>query len=82
MHNIIIENRKNVNLSGVKEVLSFTDDTINAVTELGLITLRGENLKIGNFNTEKGELSLCGNIIAVVYTSGSQKGSFIGKLFR
>ena len=82
MHNVIIENRKTINLSGVKEVLGFTDDTINAVTELGLITVRGEGLKIGNFNTEKGDLSAFGNIIAVVYTSGQEKGSFFGRLFR
>ena len=82
MHNVIIENRKAINLSGVKQVLNFTDDAINAVTELGLITVRGENLKLGNFNTEKGELSATGNIIAVVYTGSTQKGSFLGKLFR
>ncbi len=81
-HNIIIENRKNINLSGVKEVLEFTDDTINAITELGLITIRGENLKIGNFNTEKGDLSASGNIIAVVYSSSQKNGGFFSKLFR
>lgn len=81
-HNIIIENRKSVNLSGVKEVLDFTDDTINAITEMGLITIRGENLKIGNFNTEKGDLSASGNIIAVVYSSSQKNGGFFGKLFR
>lgn len=82
MHNVIIENRKTINLSGVKEVLNFTDDTINAVTELGLITVRGDGLKIGNFNTEKGDLSAFGNIVAVVYTANEQKGSFLGRLFR
>ncbi len=81
-HNVIIENRKTINLSGVREVLNFTDDTINAETSLGIITVRGEGLKIGNFNTEKGDLSAVGNIIAVVYTQHEQKGSFLGKLFR
>ncbi len=82
MHNLIIENRKAIILSGVKEVLGFTDDTINALTELGPITVRGEDLKIGNFNTEKGDLTATGRIIAVVYTGANPKGNFLGRLFR
>lgn len=82
MHNIILENRKKILLTGVRDVLGFGEDVINAVTELGEITVRGSEMKMNNFNADKGELSAEGNIIAVVYTSDTAKGGFISKLFR
>ena len=82
LHNIILENRKKVLLTGVHDVLGFSDDTINAVTELGEITLRGSNMKINNFNADKGELSAEGSIVAIVYTGDSAKGGFFSRLFK
>ncbi len=80
-HNLFIENRNIVNLTGVKEVLSFSDDTIDAATELGEITLRGTGLKINNFSDVTGDLSASGNIVAVVY-NGKTKDGFFSRLFR
>lgn len=80
-HNIIIENRKTLLLTGVKEVLNFCEDEINLITNLGTLTVRGSSLKIGNFNTETGDLSAQGEIIAVVYTNKTSKAGFFGRLF-
>ena len=80
-HNIIIENRKTLLLTGVKEVLNFCEEEINLITNLGMLTVRGNGLKIDNFNTETGDLSAQGNIIAVVYTQKPQKENFFGRLF-
>lgn len=80
-HNIVIENRKTLLLTGVKEVLNFCDEEINLVTNLGTLTVRGNNLKIGNFNTQTGELSATGEIVAVVYTNKTAKEGFLGRLF-
>ncbi len=80
-HNLTLENRNSVFLTGVKEVLAFTDDTINALTELGEITLKGNGLKINNFSDVTGELSANGNIVAIVY-NGKTKEGFLSRLFR
>lgn len=80
-HNIIIENRKTLLLTGVKEVQNFCEEEINLVTSLGTLTVRGSNLKIGNFNTETGDLSATGEIVAVVYLNKTAKGGFFGRLF-
>ena len=80
-HNIVIENRKMLILTGVKEVLNFCEEEINLITNLGILTVRGNNLKIGNFNTETGELNATGEIVAVVYVNKNPKGGFFGRLF-
>ena len=46
--NIIIENRKSLNVSGVRECISFDDETVILDTVLGLLNVKGEKLHIIN----------------------------------
>ena len=46
LQNLILENREKLNVSGVNDVLSFDDQVVIIETELGLLTVKGENLKI------------------------------------
>ncbi len=81
--NVIIESRKKLNISGVRDVNSFDEETILLETSLGKMTVKGENLHIENFNTETGDLAATGKIHAVVYMSdGRSSGGFLTKLFR
>lgn len=82
-HNIIIEGRKKLNISGIKDVISFDDETILLDTVQGRLTIKGEDLNIVSFNTESGDLSAGGKVYAVVYVSDTkQSGGFISRLFR
>lgn len=83
IHNVIIENRKKLNLSGVRDVLSFDEETIILETSLGKMTIKGEALHIENFNTTTGDMNAIGKVYAVVYTSDAKSsGGFISRLFR
>lgn len=79
---VIIENRKQISLSGVCECLGFDEDTIFLDTKLGKLTIKGNGLHITNFNTESGELTAEGRILALGYTQNDDKKSFFSKLFR
>ena len=46
IQNIILENREKLSISGVLDVLSFDDQVVMVETELGLLTIKGERLKI------------------------------------
>ena len=50
IQNLILENRGKLNVSGVVDVLSFDDQVVIIETELGLLTVKGENLKINKLN--------------------------------
>ena len=64
-HNIIIEDRKKLTLSGVKDVISFDDETLLLETALGRLTVKGAGLHIVNFDTASGDLFAEGKIYSV-----------------
>lgn len=83
IQNVIIENRKKLNISGVKDVTSFDEETILVDTALGKMTIKGEDLRIESFDTATGDLSAVGKVYAVVYmTDARVSGGFLSRLFR
>lgn len=81
-HNVVIENRKNAVLSGVKEVNNYSDESVELVTVMGKLCIKGSNLKIESFSTEKGEIYLNGQITAFIYVTDVSKGGFFSRLFK
>lgn len=76
-HNLFLRERKELNLTGVKEVKAFDEETVVLDTSKGTLTIKGENLAIGSFSAESGDLSLQGNIWALVYSAEqSARGIF------
>ena len=45
IQNLILENRSKLSVSGVVDVLSFDDQVVMIETELGLLTVKGQNLE-------------------------------------
>ena len=80
--NIIIEDRKKLTLSGVKDVISFDDETLLLETVLGRLTVKGAGLHIVYFDTASGDLFAEGKIYAAVYTSDEKNGGFFSRVFR
>ncbi len=81
--NIIIENRKRLEISGIKDVISFDEETLLLDSVMGRITVKGEELHIESFNTQSGDLTAAGKIHAVVYMSDAKtQGGLLSKLFR
>ncbi len=82
-HNVIIDCRKKLSISGIKDVASFDDETAVLVTVMGKMTVKGENLKMISFDNESGSISAEGRIHAVVYMSEAEhSGGFLSRLFK
>ena len=82
-HNVIIDNREKLNVSGVTDVVSLDDETILLKTIMGKITVKGENLHILSFDNEIGDLVAEGKFHATVYMSDEKESvGFFSKLFR
>ncbi|NLD47783.1 MAG: sporulation protein YabP [Clostridiaceae bacterium] len=85
IQNIILENREKLSISGVLDVESFNDETIVVDTELGILIIRGEDLRINKLSIDSSELSIEGIVISLEYNEkdGSKKGmGFFAKMFR
>ena len=52
IQNLILENREKLSISGVNDVLSFDDQVVMVETDLGLLTVKGENLKINKLSID------------------------------
>ena len=54
--NIIMENREKVSVTGVIDIHSFDDELVIAQTDLGILTIKGDDLKMNKLNLENNEL--------------------------
>ena len=83
-HNIIIESRKNVTVTGVMDIDSFDEESVILFTELGELTIKGQGLHINKIDVNSGDLTMEGEIDSISYSEGvKQKGAgLLSKLFR
>lgn len=82
-HNLVLEDRKLLTVSGVSDVDSFDEETVVVFTDLGELTIRGSNLHINRLSVEVGELTVEGNIAALIYADEMPKsGGFFSRVFR
>lgn len=82
IQNVILENRGRLNISGVSDVLNFDENTINVNTQLGLLCIKGSDLKLNRLNLDNTELLVEGTISSLAYSDNYAKGSFLQKLFK
>ena len=83
-HDVVIKGRKNIDVTGVREVISFDDASVIMATDGGGMTIEGSGLKIGVLDTERGVVSVEGRINALFYDDeGTQieKKRFLGRFF-
>lgn len=83
-HNLVLEDRAHLTLSGVQDVSSFDEETIAVVTDLGELTLKGQNLHINRLSLEMGEMVVDGEISALLYAEPmhEKEGSLFKRMFR
>ena len=85
IQNLILENREKLNITGVLDVLSFDDQMVIVETELGLLTIKGDNLRINKLSTDTEEVTVEGKIINLAYsekTNVGKEGSLFSKIFK
>lgn len=87
IQNLILENREKLSISGVLDVLSFDDQVVMVETELGLLTVKGEELRINKLSIDTSEVIVEGNIGYLAYSEKSQEkgknsGGLISKIFK
>lgn len=85
-HKMILNNRKSANLTGVKDVISFDIKEVLLETSMGMLLIKGTDMKVSRLNIEKGELDIDGNIDSLLYSevsNYSQKGkSVLKRMFK
>ena len=70
-HNVIMENRRELRISGVKDIDSFSETKIVLNTIMGELVVRGRDLHVRALEAETGDLSMFGDIKSLCYNSFS-----------
>ena len=85
IQNLVLENRNKLSISGVLDVLSFDDQIVIVETELGLLTVKGGNLRINKLIIDTSEVIIEGEIDSLTYSQKNidKKGEgLLSKIFK
>lgn len=81
--NIIIENRKKLTASGIKDVESFLPEKIVLVTDDANLTVTGNGMKVKKLSVENGDVLIEGEISGCVYSKGrGDRESFLKRVLK
>lgn len=84
-HQLKINNRRLLEITGVKEVDSFDNEEFLLETVMGYLIIRGQNLQLKNLDVGDGVVSIKGKVYEISYVDEHQQEKakgFFSKLFR
>lgn len=83
VHNLILESRKRLSVSGVDEVESFNEEEIILRThQSGVLIIKGSQLHINRLNVDTGDVNITGVIDSMDYIAESPDAKGPGFLAR
>jgi sporulation protein YabP len=71
-HEVTIVNREQMTIRGVLRVDSFDDQEVVLDTDLGTLTVRGEDLHIKQLDLDQGSFAVDGLITSLQYAAGGR----------
>lgn len=78
-HALSITNREHIQISGVVAVDNFDDQEVVIETEMGTLTIRGDELHIKQLDLESGRFEVDGFVNALQYSSPRQRPGRTGR---
>lgn len=83
IHNLILENRKKLSVSGIEEVESFNEEEIVLRTgHHGVLVIKGSELHINKLNVDTGDVNISGTVTSMDYIDESLKAKGPGLFAR
>ncbi len=85
-HKLSMDNRKHLTLTGIKDVVSFDLTQILLESTLGMIHIKGSDIKVTRLSLEKGEVDIEGTVDSIVYSDvkdyGEKGKSILKRMFK
>ena len=79
-HSLRLVGRAELTITGVTEVSRFEEDGVLLQTDMGELTVQGEQLQLKELSLEGGRVAVSGSISALVY-GRQQSGGSLHRLF-
>lgn len=85
-HNLTINNREDIKMTGILDVLSFDEELVICQSDNGVLILKGMNLHVNKLDLDNGILELTGFLVGLQYEedhiSSKSKQSVFSKIFK
>ncbi|KGX85487.1 sporulation protein YabP [Pontibacillus litoralis] len=84
-HHVKMNNRRQLEITGVKEVDSFDAEEFLLQTSMGFLVVRGQNLQMKNLDVDQGIVSIKGKVDELSYLDdqhGEKAKGFFSKMFK
>lgn len=80
-HKLTLDQRNSLTMTGVTEVVSFDENAVIVRTDLGTLTVQGQQLQLKTLSVEGGQIVVEGEVSSLQYEEPRQKGGFLNRLF-
>ena len=79
-HKLCLNERSQLTMTGVTEVVSFEDNGVVLRTSLGTLVVQGRDLQLKTLSLEGGQVAVDGSIAALVYQDTRTSGGWLSRL--
>jgi len=73
-HKLTLNERRQLTMTGVSEVVSFDESAVILRTDLGTLRIHGKDLQLKNLSLEGGQVAVDGTVSALIYEEPRQSG--------
>ena len=80
-HKLTLNERRQLTMTGVTEVVSFDGAAVVLHTSLGTLTIQGRDLKLKTLSLDGGQVEVDGMMSTLVYEEPKQQGGWARRLF-
>jgi len=81
-HKVTLQDRKQITMTGVTEILSFDEEAVILQTGLGNLVVQGKGLRLKTLSPEGGQVRIDGTVRALFYEEARPSRGGIGRFFR
>ena len=79
-HKLTLNERKNLTMTGVTEVISFDETAVVLRTQLGTLEVQGQELQLKTLSIDGGQVAVDGHISALYYEEPRTRSGFWSRL--
>ena len=81
-HKLSLDQRKNLTMTGVTEVVSFDENTVVLKTGLGMLVVQGRELQLKTLSENGGNVAVEGYITSLSYEEPRLAGGWLSRFIR
>lgn len=80
-HRVSLNERKELAVTGVSEVVSFDEEAVVLKTSMGTLVVHGRQLQLKTLSVTGGQVEVSGTVSALIYQQTKASGGWVRRLF-